>query len=137
MSNTQEKIEVIEANRLIAEFMGGRLYEHEDYLNKIRLWVEYPNKTKPPNDSDNIHSVDNLKYHTSWGWLMPVVFKIADSSPDHEFVIESGRTFTSARRRHLDDGRSTEWNDGGPDDRIRPVYQACVDFIQWYNSKPK
>jgi hypothetical protein len=48
----------IENNRLIAEFMGE--------INSIEDKVSFTKNC----------STDELKYHTSWDWLIPVVAKI-------------------------------------------------------------
>ena len=60
-------------NKLIAEFMGV------DQVD-IDTWLE---------------TNSNLKYHTSWDWLMPVVEKVFILSEDEEawrMDIESGLT---------------------------------------------
>ena len=50
-------------NKLIAEFMGIPTYEQGGHL-----MFEY---------ADNNHRTEqDLAYHTSWNWLMPVVGKI-------------------------------------------------------------
>jgi len=63
----------MEENKLIAEFMGGQyvdehLIEFENFysIKDIGDEFEYTNCF----DSDN-----ELKYHSSWDWLMPVVKK--------------------------------------------------------------
>ena len=54
--------EIIEGNKLIAEFMGYKFIE--DWHQYWRL-------------SDKHLLLENeLKYHSSWDWLMPVVEKI-------------------------------------------------------------
>ena len=54
--------EIIEGNKLIAEFMGLSMLH-----NQTRL--------------------ETLKYHSSWDWLMPVVEKIEQLLPWKEFKI--------------------------------------------------
>tara|TARA_R100000963_G_C4637253_1_gene101164 strand:+ start:1304 stop:1579 length:276 start_codon:yes stop_codon:yes gene_type:complete len=51
----------MEDNKLIAEFMGLVVSDRENYTSELHTNV----------DAD-------LKYHTSWDWLMPVVEKISD-----------------------------------------------------------
>src|SRR5437773_1868401 len=63
--DTEIKNEVVEGNKLIAEFLGAK-YDGRKY------WTF-------PDGSMKIHSPDyssQLKYHSSWDWLMPVVEKI-------------------------------------------------------------
>ena len=59
----------MENNKLIAEFMGSN-------LNGLESW-QYE---------------DELKYHTSWDWLMPVVqkcFEVAKHEDDFSVIIWS------------------------------------------------
>lgn len=56
---------IVENNRLIVEFMGYKTYEMNGYFN-----VEY--------SDDNIRTIQDTHYHTSWDWLMPVVEAIND-----------------------------------------------------------
>ncbi len=58
----------IEGNKLIAEFMGG-----------ISFSNGYDFIVRPlDNVLQRIYHLDDLKYHTSWDWLHPVVTKIKD-----------------------------------------------------------
>ena len=52
-------------NKLIAEFMG---YDISTSLRDGVECVEYA--------EDNIRALSDTHYHTSWDWLMPVVYKI-------------------------------------------------------------
>jgi hypothetical protein len=77
--NTQEN------NKMIAEFMGGQyvdeyLIEFEDFY-AVKEIVEDEYYYTNCFDSDN-----ELQYHTSWDWLMPVVEKILNKSDDDELI---------------------------------------------------
>tara|TARA_R100000231_G_C5274060_1_gene149531 strand:+ start:76 stop:348 length:273 start_codon:yes stop_codon:yes gene_type:complete len=64
-------------NKLIAEFMGVHEIMHDGYSE-----YELP--------SNEI--VQNLQYHTSWDWLMPVVqkcFEVAKHEDDFSVIIWS------------------------------------------------
>ena len=67
----------IEGNKLIAEFMGLATYQSEHKLGR---------KNKPTFViKDNKHlTIRQVKYHSSWDWLMPVVAKISESEPDED-----------------------------------------------------
>lgn len=91
--NTQEN------NKLIAEFMG---------IIPNEAGVYYVSEHKG-------YSLENLLYHTSWDWLMPVVEKILDISFQDEGDAED---FYSIR-------------DCMPD--INHTYKAIVEFINQYN----
>ena len=56
-----------EGNLLISEFL-------EDEINANRTEV-YPKKSYGCN---GVYSVENLRYHYSWDWLMPVVKEIKE-----------------------------------------------------------
>ena len=56
-----------EGNLLISEFLG-------DEINAKRTEV-YPKKSYGCN---GCYSVENLRYHRSWDWLMPVVKEIQE-----------------------------------------------------------
>ena len=61
----------MENNKLIAEFMGVSQGEHTHFMVEPFALESYAN-------------VDDLKYHISWDWLMPVIEKIyqLDSNAD-------------------------------------------------------
>ena len=83
-------------NKLIAEFMGLKpCDDREQYQSSVHTNV-----------------VADLKYHTSWDWLMPVIQKILDIS-------------------FQGDGDAEDFNciiDCIPD--INQTYKAVVEFIK-------
>lgn len=64
--------EALESNKSIAQFMGA----------EIRMGYAYPYEYCDFKDENGITNetvrVDNLKYNTSWDWLMPVWIKFRD-----------------------------------------------------------
>ena len=87
----------LENNKLIAEFMG---------ITPNEAGVYHVSKHKG-------YSLENLQYHTSWDWLMPVIENI-----DH-LQYESVKSIEKAlSTRHLGD-----------------TYQAVVEFINLQPSK--
>jgi hypothetical protein len=98
-------IELLEGNKLIADFMDW--IHHED--------VQY-----------DIYEMNNLKYHSSWDWLMPVVEKIEQSGwgckmylngCQFPVVDQYARLWPIAEKRKID-----------------AVWLAVVFFIRWYNT---
>ena len=59
-------------NKLIAEFMGWYKPDDEKY---------YIHKFSEKDYTDN-----ELEYHTSWDWLMPVIQKCLDISNDDKMI---------------------------------------------------
>jgi hypothetical protein len=91
-------------NKIIAEFMGMELGD---------------DKTMYYDDAENLHPptpINELKYHTSWDWLMPVVLKCFDTQQpeegQHYFINESLLTM-----------------------KIEVVYDRVVEFIKEYNKR--
>jgi len=92
----------MENNTLIAEFMGGqRVLPDEDVYNM-------------PTHNNLCYGVNELQYHTSWDWLMPVVQKCFDTQQpeegQHYFINESLLTM-----------------------KIEVVYDRVVEFIKEHN----
>jgi hypothetical protein len=94
-----------EENKLIAEFMGLKEPYELPQFGTIR----------PNGDFKTEFTSAQLKYHSSWEWLMPVVEKILDISFQDEGDEED---FYSIR-------------DCIPD--RNHTYKAVVEFIKWYN----
>lgn len=102
-------------NALIAEFMPKSGAFYLDPTNGITLC-----------------ETEDLKYHTSWDWLMPVVEKI-NKLFDEAFP--PGEEFVKRILAH-EEPFEREYMDvvGLPiSSTIDDVYQAVVTFIKWYN----
>jgi hypothetical protein len=68
--------EIKEGNSLIAKYMGYRLVTPEMRRNP-KDWVNSYWEMKPKNHGTQVlGESNNLCYHSSWSWLMPVVDKI-------------------------------------------------------------
>ena len=86
-----------EANKLIAEFMGSN-------LNGLESW-QYE---------------EELQYHTSWDWLMPVITRVKNIDPDwmdqeaHHIIDD------------IDDALTCCWG-------MEDVYRYTVEAIMNYN----
>lgn len=109
--------ETTESNRLIAEFMGmpkcGRCEDCGAYQYSAAV----------------IYQPEDMKYHTSWDWLMPVVEKI-DSLGDFTLVkIERNYCQIVNQNAPLISIAS--------ESKISAVYTAVIQFIQWYNTHNK
>jgi len=91
-------------NKLIAEFMGVNLITIDD----IRA-----NKNPHISSADG-YTKEDLQYHTSWDWLMPVVQKIGDEYLNTPF----DETYSK-----LTEGYENIWT-------IEDTYNAVVEFIK-------
>lgn len=93
-------------NKLIAEFMGlTEPYELPQH-----------GTIRPNGDFKTEFTLDQLKYNSSWDWLMPVVGKI-EKTPNiydiEEFLLIRDELCTA---------------------RIETIYDSVVEFIKWYNA---
>ena len=137
--NTQEN------NRLIAEFMGYEpkyiLVDVDKYRGNHNL-SDYPMAKEDceydishfsdrygiPDDDMEIQE-EELRYHTSWDWLMPVVEKIereymyaVQPCWEHCIIDKAGENIEDFERIEVDSS-----------DKLSATYGAVVEFIKWYN----
>ena len=69
-----------------------------------------------------------LKFHSDWNWLMEVVEKIEDYNYGATlFIIEDERC-------HVNTQNGFEVDSVGHT-KIESTYNACVEFIKWYNEQ--
>lgn len=99
-----------EGNIAIAEFMGVHI--------------------TPPGLRRNVmvksHYLIELKYHTSWDWLMPVVEKI--ESLGYEVVITETDCYVIVEKEPI--YKAYESN---LETKIASTYNLCLSFIKYYN----
>lgn len=100
----------MEDNKLIAEFMG---FAESPTTNKY--W------TKRSSEGFGIGELVDLKFHTDWNWLMQVVEKIESLDIYYNKYIDYNSSMFTSGKIEL----STN---------IDNVYNACVEFIKWYNN---
>ena len=105
------------SNRLIAEFMGWNIQNPTTIPTNLHLSnLELDNG-----------EVMELKFNTSWDWLMPVIEKI--ESLGYVFTIQGGKAeygeMISETRCFI------------AEDKMSSTYKAVVEFIKEYNQKPK
>ena len=101
----------IESNRLIAEFMGAHSY------NKRELFV--PIHGICYHDTIELGRGKVLKYHKSWDWLMPVVEKclIGEAESPERLISNIYENICTLS--------------------LNSTYNACIEFIEWYNLQSK
>lgn len=97
---------------------GNKLIIESDFVLEIhQSWLASAKKDKCED-----YFISNLKYHSSWEWLMPVVDKIGVLSPyiispDTMRISDAGVVYKSKV--------ST----------IDAVWNACLLYIQWHNAR--
>lgn len=110
--------EIIEGDKLIAVFAN-----EDQKIDQRSFWITVPGKEMKHwvNDRD-------LKYHSSWDWLMPIVEKI---ERDYEMTFHISGKLVSVLSN---DGIGYEWNGSNIEySKILSVWYSVVDFIKWYN----
>lgn len=83
------------------------------------------------------YSFYEVKYSTSWDWLLPVVEKIENTWIDGAksiCKIQGNRVeiYHTVGYKNTDFATNHGYN-GENYDKITSVYKAVVDFIKWYN----
>lgn len=120
----------MKTNILIAEFMVGILSSVPNIINlpqtvrKARILCVKGSEYLP-NGTYSIHKINELQYHKSWDWLIPIIKQIKEivnvelSINNFECVKEMELTIYPY------------------DYTIEQVYKAVVEFIEWYNDLNK
>jgi hypothetical protein len=97
-------------NELIAEFMPNMMKAESTMDMGIEQWLD---------DDGEYYLPEELRYHESWDWLMPVVEKclqvLGDSKESEQFY------------QGIHDAL---W-----DINIKTTHEAVVQFIKWYNQQ--
>ena len=136
-------MEIIEGNKLIAEFMGLK-YDNCWYRSENDL----PINPITCSIGKSVHE-EQMCYHNSWDWLMRVVEKI--ESLTHE-TLKLYNLVSVRRFKHVGyywsisgiadygDNKTTITtitlnHDDNKD--IDALYNTVVKFIEWYNEKNK
>lgn len=128
-----EKDKIVEGNKLIMEFHDWKLEtrhtfdpDHNGGKNDYQVYVKEGRSVRPEDIEFDI------VYHLSWDALMPVVEKI--ESLGGAIQIDEGNIFLhfpmetqkNLVRFNYKEVKTT---------KIMSVFQACVQFIKWYNSQ--
>ena len=117
-----KKEEITQGNKLIAEFMGapGDLHwlpQHKEPYIFQGVFYDY----------DEQFRSNELKYHLSWDWLIPVVKECWDII--NTFDYDSEEYFYLTEEIFHIDYSLNEFMEAD----IKSVYERVIDFITWYN----
>ena len=113
-------------NKLIAEFMGAvgtPKYNPTEWDVYITGCLDVDSDDE---NAQHFYTPDEMKYHTSWDWLMPVVQKI--ESLGYVFTIQGGKAeygeMISETRCFI------------AEDKLSSTYKAVVEFIKDWPHAP-
>lgn len=127
-----DKQEIIEGNKLIAEFMGWTIEPGmEDDKDPYYNW----------NKGFSMALLSDLLFHEKWDWLMPVVEKIEDCFGgsimvrihDKRCHIEMGTQYGITKKGENID--VPDCYNGFCKTKIEATWKSVVKFIKWYNSQ--
>lgn len=129
--------------------------EHNQIIGKFIGWIPYNGLNPKWNysfETNNLFHVnkcvtqDELQFHTSWDWLMPVVDKInaieyGDYITEFSITKDNVRLVTQVnskvRKKLKLNNKVLNVNiyyfDVENLSKIEATYQAVVQFIEWYN----
>ncbi len=114
-------------NKLIAEFMGYEIIYRPNSNGFIEI------------SDTELCDVDDLEYHKSWDWLMPVVEKIEEITiEDNNMTIKSHRFLVEivlGSCEIYDSVSSSVVGSGDYGNKLDSTYNAVVEFIKWYNNQ--
>ena len=99
-----------ENNKIIVEFMKWDILNDMTYSKATKgKWIE----------------LDKLKFHSNWNWLMEVVEKIESIG----FTFETKKNWARITRKG--ENIILRWEEDKT--KIEAVYNACIEFIKYYN----
>ena len=108
-------MKTIESNKLIAEFMG---WENICLKTKSRKLM-----VSPIHGHFDDNFPNNLIFHSSWDWLIPVIEKIESLGYDCSITSHSTGIIGVKYARKA----------RGNTSRLERTYSAVIEFIKWYN----
>ena len=79
--------------------------------------------------------IRDLKYHTSWDWLMPVVEKI--ESLGYNTLISNFQIQISTNNKENIQKNIVNLFCNKQSPKIENLYEAVITFIKWYNKQDK
>lgn len=106
-------------NKLIAEFIGAK---ESQYKNEYEMY-NFVSCIEDGENEQHYFKPEDMRFHSSWDWLMPVVEKI-ESLSEVNYKIEI------SHYTYIDTLPTIIYRKGT---KIENTYNAVVDFILWYN----
>lgn len=107
-----------EGNRLIADSP----FSNDNLRNSIKIDCL--------NFSEE-YAYSNLRYHSSWDWLMPIVEKIESMGYDFTMIKNYCRITTNTGGTF-----ENELGSANQETKIAAAYKLVIEFIKWYNTQP-
>lgn len=124
--------EIYKNNKLIANFLNCFLKDKVD-LNGTKIWEGGKDSFSPL--VGRLDFAYNLKFHSDYGWIMPVLNKIINIKdfPEKGCFTQMFLTkFCSITARDKNSEKLFTYMSSSLDWNIS-MFEACVKYIEWYN----
>lgn len=116
----------IENNKLLAEFLGWEIYS--------KYFYRIPSNLCEHNGERKDIPLEGMVFDTNWNWLMQVVKEI-NVIDDYRFTVKilsmDVEIYDNVNNKNVIDYFSPY----SCDELERGVYEACVQFVKWYNQQ--
>lgn len=115
-------------NALIAEFLGLKLGwwipQKKPLTDDKKQWCDLSGNTFL---GTSAYYTNQLRFHETWEWLLPVLEKIRQVDPKVKFTIapEEVKIYNKSCKFFEKSHRST----------ITMTYNVIVSYIKWYNAQ--
>ena len=123
----------MENNKLIAEFMGfstqSDAIDERTMAYYVGDIITNADNTNNENE-DNVFHPDDMKFNSSWDWLMSVVEQIENFG--YEFIIVESRCYV---KHNTDHSIKELFHIETIGSKIDTTHKAVVEFISKYNNK--
>ena len=116
---------IIENNKIFAEFLDWEFDDLSETFETPFLKLVDPKAFGDEQFSCKLQDFE-LEFHSDWNWLMEVVEKIESLGYRIEIVKHICRIYLSNKETII-------ISENTP--KIEAVYNACVEFIKWYNKQ--
>lgn len=120
--------EIIDSNKLLAEFLGSELEKTESNLFVYCLAI--PNNADISGYKKEFYEPSELQFHFNLNWLMEFI-KAVGNQTGYELVMAYNHSYWNYYGENLfEDTENEEF--GGYSD-IKNIYEACVAFVKLHN----
>ena len=141
METTQQ---TIENNKLIAEFMGYDANKVEVTIPKFKRLIAFNTQSIKETSikcfESSIFKFNELEFHSSWDWLMPVVEEIEQNKKYFKKELQLNITKYSVCWQTIDNEALIlspnvfhKYGTYAGVEKLQAVYNSVIDFINWHN----
>lgn len=112
--------------------------KYKDFNDVIAVFMDLQTEDNKWVSPINGSKIANLKYHSSWDWIMPVAEKILSLNDecDDFFRIELDLRFSNCEI--FDDRNDVILNiETDESTMLLEMYSKCYQIIKWYNGEIK